>query len=40
MASTRSGPRHPLEDGEYAVVEYTEGKMNMLVWDFAIKRAK
>jgi hypothetical protein len=33
-------PRQPLPAGEYAVVEYTEGKMNMQVWDFAIKPAK
>jgi hypothetical protein len=29
-------PSKPLEPGEYAVVEYTEGKMNMQVWDFFI----
>ena len=28
-------PTKPLEPGEYAVVEYTEGKANMLVWDFS-----
>ncbi len=28
-------PTKPLEPGEYAVIEYTEGKMNMQVWDFA-----
>ncbi|MBI3473028.1 MAG: hypothetical protein HY013_16855 [Candidatus Solibacter usitatus] len=28
-------PVKPLEPGEYAVVEYTEGKMNMQVWDFS-----
>ncbi|MEO7651484.1 MAG: hypothetical protein ABIZ80_13545, partial [Bryobacteraceae bacterium] len=28
-------PTKPLEPGEYAVVEYTEGKVNMLVWDFS-----
>jgi hypothetical protein len=33
-------PKTPLEPGEYAVVEYTEGKMNMQVWDFAVKPAK
>ena len=27
----------PLPPGEYAVVEYTLGKMNMQIWDFAIK---
>ena len=29
-------PSKPLEPGEYAVVEYTEGKMNMQVWDFFV----
>jgi hypothetical protein len=29
-------PAQPLEPGEYAVVEYTSGKMNMQVWDFAL----
>jgi hypothetical protein len=32
--------KDPLEAGEYAVVEYTENKMNMQVFDFAIKPAK
>jgi hypothetical protein len=26
----------PLDPGEYAVVEYTEGKVNMQVWDFFV----
>jgi hypothetical protein len=30
-------PLEKLPPGEYAVVEYTEGKMNIQVWDFAIK---
>jgi hypothetical protein len=30
-------PREPLPPGEYAVVQYTEGKLNVQVWDFAIK---
>jgi hypothetical protein len=30
-------PKDPLPAGEYALVEYTEGKMNMRIWDFAIK---
>jgi hypothetical protein len=30
----------PLEPGEYAVIEYTSGKLNIQVWDFAIKPAK
>lgn len=29
-------PAKPLEPGEYAVVEYTEGKMNIQVWDFFV----
>ncbi len=33
-------PKEPLEPGEYAVVQYTTGKMNIQVWDFAIARAK
>ena len=28
-------PTKPIEPGEYAVVEYTEGKVNVQVWDFA-----
>ncbi len=31
-------PKEPLEPGEYAVVEYTEGKLNMQVFDFAVKK--
>ena len=30
-------PQEPLEKGEYAVVEYSEGKMNQKVWDFRIE---
>jgi hypothetical protein len=30
-------PQEKLPPGEYAVVEYTDGKLNMQVWDFAIK---
>jgi hypothetical protein len=33
-------PREALLPGEYAVVEFTEGKMNMQIWDFAVKPAK
>jgi hypothetical protein len=29
--------REPLPPGEYAVVEYTEGKLNVQIWDFAIQ---
>ena len=32
-------PMKPMEPGEYAVVEFTAGKTNMQVWDFAIKPA-
>jgi hypothetical protein len=31
-------PKEPLEPGEYAVVQYTAGKMNVQVFDFAIKK--
>jgi hypothetical protein len=30
-------PVEPLKPGEYAVVEYTEGKLNIQTWDFAFK---
>ncbi len=30
-------PEKPLAAGEYAVVEYTEGKINMQVWDFSVR---
>jgi hypothetical protein len=30
-------PKEKLPPGEYAVVEYAEGKLNMQIWDFAIK---
>jgi hypothetical protein len=30
-------PKEKLEPGEYALVEYTEDKLNIQVWDFAIK---
>lgn len=33
-------PQKPLAPGEYAVVEYTEGKLNIQVWDFACKPGK
>ena len=31
-------PKEPLPNGEYAIVEYTEGKVNMQVWDFGVKK--
>jgi hypothetical protein len=30
-------PKQPLAPGEYAVMEWTEGKLNMQIWDFAVK---
>jgi len=30
-------PKQPLLPGEYAVVEFSEGKVNMQIWDFAVK---
>jgi hypothetical protein len=30
-------PQDSLPQGEYAVVEYTDGKVNMQVWDFRIQ---
>ena len=33
-------PKQPLVPGEYAVVEFTSGKMNMQIWDFAIAAGK
>lgn len=33
-------PSVPLTPGEYAVVEYTEGKGNIQVWDFSVSAAR
>ena len=33
-------PKEPLAPGEYAVIEFTAGKLNMQIWDFAVKAAK
>jgi hypothetical protein len=30
-------PQEPLAKGEYAVIEYTEGKLNPQIWDFRIE---
>ena len=30
-------PQDPLPQGDYAVIEYTEGKINAQVWDFRIE---
>jgi hypothetical protein len=32
----RIWPEKPLEPGEYALVQYTEGKMNAQIWDFRV----
>ena len=31
-------PMEPLTPGEYAAVQFTEGKVNMQVWDFSFKK--
>ena len=33
----RIWPEKPLEPGEYALIQYTEGKMNAKIWDFSVK---
>jgi hypothetical protein len=33
-------PKEALEPGEYAVIEYSEGKLNIQTWDFAIQTAQ
>ena len=33
-------PKQRFEPGEYAVIEYSEGKLNIQIWDFAIQAAK
>jgi hypothetical protein len=33
-------PKAPLEPGEYAVVQFTDGKLNIQIFDFAVKPAK
>jgi hypothetical protein len=30
-------PEKPMEPGEYALIEYTEGKMSPKIWDFSVK---
>ncbi|MCL4852090.1 MAG: hypothetical protein KJZ78_12015 [Bryobacteraceae bacterium] len=30
-------PEQPLKPGEYAIIEYTEGKGNVQIWDFAYR---
>jgi hypothetical protein len=30
-------PEKPLEPGEYALIQYTEGKMHPKLWDFSVK---
>jgi len=29
-------PEKPLEPGEYALVEYTDGALNLQIWDFGV----
>lgn len=33
-------PEKPLTPGEYAVVEYAEGEIELLIWDFAYRRSE
>jgi hypothetical protein len=33
-------PEEPMANGEYAVVQFTPGKTNMQIWDFAVKAAQ
>ena len=33
-------PVQPLEPGEYAVIEYTEGEGNTPAWDFRVMAAR
>jgi hypothetical protein len=33
-------PKEPLPAGEYAVIQFTAGKLNMQIWDFAVKPGK
>ncbi|MEZ5398136.1 MAG: hypothetical protein R2729_00620 [Bryobacteraceae bacterium] len=33
-------PQKPIEPGEYAVIQYTEGKGNTQAWDFRVARGK
>ena len=33
-------PKEALAPGEYAVVEDSEGKLNIQTWDFAVQAAK
>jgi len=30
-------PKEKMAPGEYAVIEYTAGKVNIQIWDFAVK---
>ena len=33
-------PEKPLDPGEYALVQFTDGKVNLQVWDFSVGTAK
>ena len=32
----RIWPQSPLEPGEYAIIQYTPGKLDTQVWDFSV----
>ena len=34
----RIWPEKPLPAGEYALMEYTEGKLNPQIWDFTVAK--
>jgi hypothetical protein len=36
----RIWPQKPLDPGEYALIQYTEGKMSPQIWDFSVVPAK
>jgi hypothetical protein len=33
-------PEKPLAPGEYALVEYAEGEVDMMIWDFAVRQSR
>jgi hypothetical protein len=33
-------PEQPLDPGEYALIQYTDGTLNPQIWDFGIGPAK
>ena len=36
----RIWPEKPLEPGEYALIQFTPGKVNPQIWDFGVDRSK